>query len=228
METFRTAASKPEQAQGPESDRGASDTEHETDAFTDAESGAETKVDGNTPDSRISLSSVPTSLRESIVPAESAAHESESSSSHANSETRSPVPDHNKDNASAPEPEHFDDKKEPEVDSPIRTIPPRIPSPSPTVGTTSTAVTVSSRGNFLFIYSQKPAFVLTCLSPSTMQIEILAAGESGPRRPDALTVAIVSRVPFLTTSEFVRAKLNAWMMCVTCYAPAPHARLLMT
>ena len=59
-----------------------------------------------------------------------------------------------------------------------------------------------------------------------MQIEILAAGESGPRRLDALTVAIVSRVPFLTTSEFVRAKLNAWMMYVTCYAPAPHAPLL--
>jgi hypothetical protein len=35
-------------------------------------------------------------------------------------------PDHNNDNASAPEPEHFeDDKKEPEVDSPIRTVPPR-------------------------------------------------------------------------------------------------------
>jgi len=39
METFRTAASKPEQ--GPGSDRGVSDTEHETDAFTDAESGVE-------------------------------------------------------------------------------------------------------------------------------------------------------------------------------------------
>jgi hypothetical protein len=84
----------------------------------------------------------------------------------------------------------------------------------------------SSRGSFLFIYSQKPVSVLTCLSSPIMQIEILAAGESGPRRLDALTVAIVSRVPFLTTSEFVRAKLNAWMMCVTCYAPAPDAPLL--
>lgn len=46
----------------------------------------------------------------------------------------------------------------------------------------------------------------------SVEIEILAAGESGPRRLDALTVAIVSRVPFLTTSEFVRAKLNAWMI----------------
>jgi hypothetical protein len=77
------------------------------------------------------------------------------------------------------------------------------------------------------MYSQKPVSVLTCLSSSTMQIEILAAGESGPRRLDALTVAIVSRVPFLTTSEFVRAKLKAWMMCVTCYALGPHAPLLM-
>jgi hypothetical protein len=49
-----------------------------------------------------------------------------------------------------------------------------------------------------------------------VQIEILAAGESGPRRLDALTVAAVSRVPFLTTSEFVRAKLNAWMMYAQC------------
>ena len=81
----------------------------------------------------------------------------------------------------------------------------------------------SGRGSFLFIYSQKPVSVLTCLSSSIMQIEILAAGESGPRRLDALTVAIVGRVPFLTTSEFVRAKLKAWMMCVTCCAPAPHA-----
>ncbi|KAH9059551.1 hypothetical protein EDB87DRAFT_765179 [Lactarius vividus] len=49
-----------------------------------------------------------------------------------------------------------------------------------------------------------------CIPP--VEIEILAAGETGPRRLDALTVAFVSRVPFLTTSEFVRAKLNAWMI----------------
>ena len=94
--------------------------------------------DGNTPNSRISQSSLPSSLRESIVPSEPATHES---SSQPNPETRSPVPDHSSDdNASAPEPE---DKKEPEMDTPIRTVPPRIPSPSPTVGTTSTAVTVT-------------------------------------------------------------------------------------
>ena len=99
--------------------------------------------EGNTPGSRISQSSLPSSLRESTVRSESTAHESESSSSHPNSETRSPVPDHNNDNASAPEPEYPEDKKEPEVSTPITTIPPRIPSPSPTVGTTSTAVTVT-------------------------------------------------------------------------------------
>ena len=93
--------------------------------------------DGNTPNSRISQSSLPSSLRESIVPSEPATHES---SSQPNPETRSPVPDHSSDNASAPDPE---DKKEPEMDTPIRTVPPRIPSPSPTVGTTSTAVTVT-------------------------------------------------------------------------------------
>jgi hypothetical protein len=97
--------------------------------------------EGNTPDSRISLSSLPSSLRESTVRSESTAHESESPSSHPDSETRSPVPDHNNGNASAPEPEYPEDKKEPEVSTPITTIPPRIPSPSPTVGTTSTAVT---------------------------------------------------------------------------------------
>jgi hypothetical protein len=99
--------------------------------------------DGNMPDSRVSLSSLPSSLRESAVPSEPAAHELESSPSHPNPETQSSVPDHNNDNASAPEPEDSDDKKEPAVDSPIRTIPPRIPSPSPTVGTISTVVTVT-------------------------------------------------------------------------------------
>ncbi|KAH9974655.1 hypothetical protein BGW80DRAFT_1301910 [Lactifluus volemus] len=61
------------------------------------------------------------------------------------------------------------------------------------------------------------ALMETCYPIRTfvVQIEILAAGESGPRRLDALTVAAVSRVPFLTTSEFVRAKLNAWMMLGT-------------
>ncbi|KAI0062702.1 hypothetical protein BV25DRAFT_1915841 [Artomyces pyxidatus] len=44
------------------------------------------------------------------------------------------------------------------------------------------------------------------------QIEILPAGEAGPRRLDALTVLAVSGVPFLTISEFVRAKLKTWVI----------------
>ena len=45
-----------------------------------------------------------------------------------------------------------------------------------------------------------------------MQIEILPAGETGPRRLDSTRVMQVQNVPFLTESEFLRAKLNSWMM----------------
>ncbi|KAF8632054.1 hypothetical protein AX15_002076 [Amanita polypyramis BW_CC] len=45
-----------------------------------------------------------------------------------------------------------------------------------------------------------------------VEIEILPSGEAGPRRLDATTVMRVHGVPFLTISEFVRAKLNAWMI----------------
>ncbi|OBZ77608.1 hypothetical protein A0H81_02669 [Grifola frondosa] len=43
-----------------------------------------------------------------------------------------------------------------------------------------------------------------------IDIEILPAGEEGPRRLDRTTVMVVGRVPFLTISEFIRAKLKAW------------------
>ncbi|KLO14035.1 hypothetical protein SCHPADRAFT_827061 [Schizopora paradoxa] len=43
-------------------------------------------------------------------------------------------------------------------------------------------------------------------------IEILPAGEEGPRRLDGGTVSIISDLPFLTVSEFLRAKLNAWSL----------------
>ena len=99
--------------------------------------------DGNMPEPRTSMSSLPSSFRESIVPSEPAAHESEASLSQTKPEARSPIPDHSHDNASALEREYPEDKKEPEAETPIRAIPPRIPSPSPTVGTTSTAVTVT-------------------------------------------------------------------------------------
>ena len=44
------------------------------------------------------------------------------------------------------------------------------------------------------------------------QIEILPAGEEGPRRLDSATVMVLSGLPVLTISEFVRAKLKAWVM----------------
>ncbi|KAH8116050.1 hypothetical protein DFH11DRAFT_1725584 [Phellopilus nigrolimitatus] len=41
-------------------------------------------------------------------------------------------------------------------------------------------------------------------------IEILPAGEEGPRHLDDNTIARIRGLPFLTVSEFVRAKINAW------------------
>lgn len=43
-----------------------------------------------------------------------------------------------------------------------------------------------------------------------IDIEILPAGEEGPRRLDGATVMMMGRVPFLTITEFIRAKLKAW------------------
>ena len=51
--------------------------------------------------------------------------------------------------------------------------------------------------------------------PTGSQIEILPAGEEGPRRLDSSTVMMVGRVPFLTVTEFIRAKVKAWSMCVS-------------
>jgi len=71
-------------------------------------------------------------------------------------------------------------------------------------GSADLSITPSPWSNRLHVRYQR--------SIPPIEIEILAAGESGPRRLDALTVAAVSRVPFLTASEFVRAKLNSWMI----------------
>ncbi|KAI3608494.1 hypothetical protein WG66_000931 [Moniliophthora roreri] len=49
------------------------------------------------------------------------------------------------------------------------------------------------------------------LIPS-IEIEILPAGEAGPRRLDTTTVMRIQNVPFLSISEFIRAKLKSWMM----------------
>ncbi|KAI0360343.1 hypothetical protein OH77DRAFT_1392358 [Trametes cingulata] len=45
-----------------------------------------------------------------------------------------------------------------------------------------------------------------------IDIEILVAGEEGPRRLDNTTVMTVGTVPFLTITEFVRAKVKAWTL----------------
>lgn len=49
---------------------------------------------------------------------------------------------------------------------------------------------------------------------SIIQIEILPAGEHGPRRLDNSTTMNIKGIPFLTLSEFVRDKLKAWAMQV--------------
>lgn len=56
-----------------------------------------------------------------------------------------------------------------------------------------------------------------------IQIEILPAGETGPRHLDDTNVMTIQGIPFLNISEFVRAKLKTWMMCVLpSYFPNTH------
>lgn len=43
------------------------------------------------------------------------------------------------------------------------------------------------------------------------QIEIVLAGEEGPRTLDTTTIMAIKGIPFLSVTEFVRAKLNVWM-----------------
>ncbi|KAJ3481421.1 hypothetical protein NLI96_g7667 [Meripilus lineatus] len=50
-----------------------------------------------------------------------------------------------------------------------------------------------------------------------IDIEILPSGEEGPRHLDSSTVGIIAGLPFLTISEFLRAKLKAWAMYVLSY-----------
>ncbi|KAJ7868599.1 hypothetical protein B0H14DRAFT_3084061 [Mycena olivaceomarginata] len=44
------------------------------------------------------------------------------------------------------------------------------------------------------------------------RIEILPAGETGPRHLDSTTVMKLQGLPFLTISEFIRSKLKTWMI----------------
>lgn len=46
------------------------------------------------------------------------------------------------------------------------------------------------------------------------QIEILPAGEEGPRHLNESTVGRIRGIPFLTVSEFLRAKVKAWALYV--------------
>ncbi|KAF9788139.1 hypothetical protein BJ322DRAFT_1106156 [Thelephora terrestris] len=43
-----------------------------------------------------------------------------------------------------------------------------------------------------------------------IEIEILSAGEEGPRRLDANTIMNVRGLPFLSVAEYIRAKLKSW------------------
>ncbi|KAJ7323063.1 hypothetical protein DFH08DRAFT_355666 [Mycena albidolilacea] len=45
-----------------------------------------------------------------------------------------------------------------------------------------------------------------------IEIEILPAGETGPRHLDSTTVMKLQGLPFLTISEFIRSKLKTWMI----------------
>ncbi|KAF7291961.1 hypothetical protein MIND_01221700 [Mycena indigotica] len=45
-----------------------------------------------------------------------------------------------------------------------------------------------------------------------IEIEILPAGEHGPRHLDQTTVMKMEGLPFLTISEFLRSKLKSWMI----------------
>ncbi|KAJ7746487.1 hypothetical protein DFH07DRAFT_832736 [Mycena maculata] len=46
----------------------------------------------------------------------------------------------------------------------------------------------------------------------SIEIEILPAGETGPRHLDSTTVMKLQGLPFLTISEFIRSKLKAWII----------------
>ncbi|KAG8894730.1 hypothetical protein FRB99_001026 [Tulasnella sp. 403] len=47
-----------------------------------------------------------------------------------------------------------------------------------------------------------------------LEIEILKAGETGPKRINPSNVMIINQLPFLSISEFIRAKMNDWVLYV--------------
>ncbi|EJD05507.1 uncharacterized protein FOMMEDRAFT_118610 [Fomitiporia mediterranea MF3/22] len=71
-------------------------------------------------------------------------------------------------------------------------------------GHPSLMVTNSPWTNRLFVTYNEP------IPPIT--VEILPAGEGGPRRLDESTTTRIRGLPFLTVSEFLRAKINVWAL----------------
>ncbi|KDR68360.1 hypothetical protein GALMADRAFT_231325 [Galerina marginata CBS 339.88] len=71
---------------------------------------------------------------------------------------------------------------------------------------------VSGNEDFSIInspWTNRICLIKTC---PLFQIEILPAGETGPRHLDTSTVMKMQNVPFLTVSEFIRAKLKSWVI----------------
>ncbi|KAI0299444.1 hypothetical protein B0F90DRAFT_620561 [Multifurca ochricompacta] len=102
--------------------------------------------DGNTPEPRPSLSSPLSPPRESTAASATAstpASEPEAAASYPPPETHNPAQDLFDAVSTPKKMDTDDDTKKQEMESAAETVPPRAPSPSPTVGTVSTAATVT-------------------------------------------------------------------------------------
>jgi len=62
--------------------------------------------------------------------------------------------------------------------------------------------TLSTWSNRLFVSYTEPI--------PAVDIEVVLAGERGPRRLDETTVTLIRHCPFLTATEFLRAKIRVW------------------
>jgi len=62
----------------------------------------------------------------------------------------------------------------------------------------------SSWSGRLFVTYQDPI--------PAIEIEILKAGETGPKKLQSSNVMLMNGVPFLSISEFLRAKMNDWLL----------------
>lgn len=69
-----------------------------------------------------------------------------------------------------------------------------------------------------------PSLLLLLANLDNPEIEILPSGETGPLHLDDDAIMLLHGVPFLTISEFIRAKLKTWMMYVaSLFLPSPRA-----